>query len=162
MNLEAAGVRGRFALVAARPFGPAGALGRSSEQRSPRLAPWAQGPTALSRPFKHPVEEIEVHFHGNMNGRLHMSLLVTAADLPPDVMVRKALEALRARFALKRCQRCDADAWAAEIYSTMVAVPVGEGMALPGTSAQVPVLAMTCTNCGWLNLHSLKMLGLVK
>lgn len=92
----------------------------------------------------------------------------TPANAPPEGLVRQALEVLRKKYALKRCPRCDVDNWAAELYAMIVALPVETGATLQLGSVgktlppgQVPVLAMTCQNCGWLNLHSLKVLGLL-
>jgi ribosomal protein S27AE len=72
-----------------------------------------------------------------------------------DEATRRALENVRA-LELKPCPRCGAANWIAEQQSLLVSGPAARFVIPP---PHVPALLLTCTKCGFLSYHSVKVLN---
>ena len=65
---------------------------------------------------------------------------------------------LRERGALSNCPRCGRNDWQADLVGYFVATLPITGVTIP--PPHIPVLNLTCRNCGSTQLHNLNVLGI--
>ena len=66
-------------------------------------------------------------------------------------------DALHRKGVIGSCLRCNTAGWNVEV-GHMVVAPLAPG-GFPFQWGGYPVVILTCTNCGWVNCHSVKTLG---
>jgi predicted nucleic-acid-binding Zn-ribbon protein len=83
------------------------------------------------------------------------------AELSESERVSRALAALHEKNAVRPCQRCGVNQWIGELLAIHSgALPLtGAGVTLGG---YLPVISVSCSNCGYQVFHNLIVLGLVK
>ncbi|NPC76053.1 hypothetical protein HPP05_40630 [Corallococcus exiguus] len=73
-------------------------------------------------------------------------------------ITKKAVEALRAKGINNNCQSCGKSNW--NIYSFKIVATYASQAYFPAKQPlNLPVLNLTCLECGWMSLYSLKVLG---
>jgi hypothetical protein len=91
----------------------------------------------------------------------------------PDALARmnEALKVLRSRNALKddHCPSCGTDNWNVDflaipstplLRSTLPAPPGTVYTLSLSPSSYIPAITFVCTNCGYMKMHNLNLLGL--
>lgn len=78
-----------------------------------------------------------------------------------QTLLDKAVKALREKGVPATCPRCGQNNWAAETLGYLVITDLSSS-ALTLPPPLVPVLSLTCLNCGFLVLHNLKVLGVME
>ena len=74
-----------------------------------------------------------------------------------DDFVHRVVEALHKKSVQIACPRCGQKTWGAQQIAFLVTDPNTEGFLMP--PPQLPVVILTCQNCGWVSMHDLKTLG---
>ncbi|MFI5338729.1 MAG: hypothetical protein ACHQ7N_02685 [Candidatus Methylomirabilales bacterium] len=72
-------------------------------------------------------------------------------------LTEKLARMLQEKNVVAECSRCGTNEW----YTDLLALPV---LSYPVTGPQVsrsdvPVFSLTCRNCGWIAMHSVKILA---
>lgn len=100
---------------------------------------------------------------------------MSTIPFPPDIVERmnEALAALRARGVQNDyCPRCNTDNWNVDFLG-IPSIPLPkQGLNIPrntvlhlgisSSSGYIPTLTIVCSNCGYMMMHNLHVLGLWK
>jgi hypothetical protein len=76
--------------------------------------------------------------------------------------IKLALEALSKKGVSEYCSRCREHQWTAELLA-LHATTMPHGFfpgGISGLQSYVPVLSLTCNNCGSIYLHNVEKLGI--
>jgi ribosomal protein L37E len=74
-------------------------------------------------------------------------------------LVDRAMEQLAKKSVKAECPRCGANDWNASATSYLIADIDRPVLAMP--PPRVPVLSLMCKNCGHIEFHNLKLLGVI-
>ncbi len=90
----------------------------------------------------------------------------TAVSPQKRAKIEQVLTLLRQRGAVPAqdyCPRCGQINWNVDLLLVQVQVPGDPGplpfLTPPRTSSFIPTLTFTCTNCGYMFMHNLNILG---
>jgi predicted nucleic-acid-binding Zn-ribbon protein len=72
--------------------------------------------------------------------------------------IEEVTRLLRERGTLSTCPRCGKNDWRADLLGYFVSTLPVTGLTVP--PPHVPVLNLTCNNCGYMELHNLSILGI--
>lgn len=72
--------------------------------------------------------------------------------------LRTIIAALEAKNVSKQCPRCTNNKWNAEVLGIVVHPLRHKGFSVP--PPLIPILLLTCNNCGWTAMHNLNVLGI--
>ncbi|WP_147445082.1 hypothetical protein [Corallococcus sp. CA053C] len=76
-------------------------------------------------------------------------------------LARLAIAELTKKGVSTECKSCGKNNW--NIFAMkIVATSATETFFPAATTMNVPVLSLTCLECGWISMHNLKILGVTK